>query len=127
MERPGRPPGMQSATAVYLRGVRRRAVALLGMAASATIILVGIASLLYGGYVAAITTDDGNTPYDLPGYLFCIVGLAVMGGGGKLGQFVIGAFETDTHDPLDDAFVAFLALGALAVLAGAVAVAVAVL
>lgn len=62
-------------------------------AAGGVLFAVGLAAMLYGGYLSAIVTDDGGEPFYVQGYVFCIAGLALMG----LGAWLCGA-ELDFHD-----------------------------
>src|SRR4051812_41006645 len=98
----------------------RRAAALAAMTATGLIGLAGIALLLYGGYLAAITTDDGDTPYEASAFVVCIVGMAVTGAAIGISRLVQAAVGADDFDPVDDvlivaSIVAGLLLAAFAV------------
>ena len=94
-----------------------RVAALFGMSVAGLIGLVGVAVLLYGGYLGAIVTEDGNIPYEAPALLVCLVGMAVMGVGIGLGKLVESFVGEEAFDPLSDLMLVIFGVGTLAVAA----------
>lgn len=48
------------------------------------IIAVGVATILYGGYLAAFYTSGLDQPYRFQGYALCLAGITVIGVGAWL-------------------------------------------
>jgi uncharacterized membrane protein YbhN (UPF0104 family) len=98
----------------------RRLASLAAMLLATLIGLVGVAVVLYGGYLAAFTTEDGNRPLEMPGFGVSLVGLAVLSAAYGLGKLIEHLLGTEDFDPTDDFLVAGFVLSSLLFAAGGV-------
>jgi len=89
--------------------------------------LVGIAGLLYGGYLAAITTDEGNTPFEASGTVVCFAGLLILGAAFGIGKLIERQCEGGDFDPVDDFLIVATILGGVVMAAFVVSIVVAFL
>jgi hypothetical protein len=62
-------------------------------ALGAVALILGVAAMTYGGYLAALMTTDGASPHYLEGWALCLAGLFAIG----LGLWLCGV-EIDWRD-----------------------------
>ena len=94
----------------------RRIGALAALTFAALVGLAGVGVLLWGGYLGAITDESGNTPFDAPATVVCLVGLLIMGCAFGLVDLLRRFSEGREYDPVDDFLIVAIVVwfGALA-------------
>ena len=80
-----------------------RAARLVVTAVGVLVGIAGVAILLYGGYLAAITTSEGERPFEAPATVVCLVGVLFISGAIGLGRLAEEWFAVEDRPAQRDA------------------------